>query len=114
MRYFNSLAKLLPWGLRKLHEQELVLAGAYQRVFHGNPSQRDQEIVLLDLADFSGFYRVTVPGAEDLAFREGMRAMYGRIFRYIRMTNDEIRSLEEAVRATRIAVAELADGREQE
>jgi len=63
----------------------------------------DQELVLVDLAHFSGFYRVTPPESGDrdhIVFNEGMRTLYGRIFQYLRMSNDEIRSLETAARQT--------------
>lgn len=78
---------------------------AYQRVFLGQADDTDREIVLVDLATYTGFYRVTPPGDSEgsrdmIVFNEGMRAAFGRIFMHIRMTNEEMASLETAARQT--------------
>lgn len=96
-------------------EAELRLTLAFQRVFRGSPSSEDQELVLLHLADSSGFYRATAPelGRDVLLFNEGARALYGRIFRYLRMSGDEINELETAARelaAQRQALAQGTNG----
>lgn len=65
----------------------------------GEPStDEDREIVLTDLANVSGFFGVTPFGttAEDRAMRDGMRAVYAHIHGYLRMTERERQSLEEA------------------
>lgn len=61
------------------------------------------------LANHTGFYRVTEPGAGALDFAEGKRAVYGRVFRFLRMSDAEVASLEEAARAEA-----LTDAREGE
>lgn len=83
-------------------EAELRLALAYQRTFTGTPNNEDQELVLVDLADYSGFYRVTPvdTGRDQIVFNEGLRSLYGRIFRYLRMSDHERQSLEAAARET--------------
>jgi len=92
----RSVSTGLPAGSRRGAKAQQKLTAAYREVF--KVGREEAEIVLADLAEFSGFYRVTQPGAGDLAFNEGMRAVYGRIFRFLRMTDQEIRELEEAAR----------------
>lgn len=101
MQFFSNLAKLLRVQRnRSVAETELRRIQAYNSVFLGNSTEEDRQIVLVDLADYSGFYRVTPPGAGDVVFNEGMRAVYGRIFRHLRMSSEEIASLEIAARET--------------
>jgi hypothetical protein len=101
MRYFRHLGRLLWANRASPADAELRLANAYQRVFLGSATREDQEIVLVDLADFTGFYRVTSPEfvpRETVFYNEGMRGAYGRIFRYLRFGDDERASLETAAR----------------
>lgn len=81
------------------------LARSYQRLFTGHGSERDAQIVLTDFAAYTGFYRVNGPGigGEDRAFSDGMRAAYGRLHGFLRMTDDERRQLEEAARQEALA-----------
>lgn len=80
----------------------MFLVGAYRRVFveGGAASTEDKQVVLADLANASGFYRVSGPGmsAEDRAFADGMRATYARVHLFLKMTPDEVGHLEEAAR----------------
>jgi hypothetical protein len=114
MPFFRSLVRLLsPGRPASLLEAEARIALAYQRVFTGSSSAEDQGIVLVDLANFTGFYRVTPPEAGDrdtIVFNEGMRAAYGRIFQYLRMSDTEVLSLEVAARQTAAQVSGLAPG----
>jgi hypothetical protein len=100
MRFYQALIKLL--SAKSLPDAELRLGLAYQRVFSGSPTDDDQRIVMVDLADFSGFYRVTstADGRDEIVFNEGKRAAYARIFRYLRMSAEEMASLETAARET--------------
>lgn len=103
MHSFRNLAKALfssPQASQA--DAELTLARAYQAVFLGNPKSDQQALVLVDLAEFTGFYRVTPPVGDTsmVFFNEGMRGAYGRIFRYLRMSADEIVALETAARET--------------
>ena len=96
---------------------EARIALAYQRVFTGTPDAEDQGIVLIDLANFTGFYRVTPPEAGErdiIVFNEGMRAAYGRVYQYLRMTDAEILSLEIAARQTAAGVSGLAPNQLEE
>lgn len=108
MRWRN-LSGLFAPQLRRRLQARLALGSAYRRLFAGRGSKADAEMVLADLANHTGFYRVTEPGAGSLDFAEGKRAMFGRLFRFLRMAEDEIEALEEAARAEA-----LADAREGE
>jgi hypothetical protein len=95
-------------GFRRSGHAIAKLSNAYEALFTGHGSKEDAEIVLADIANWTGFYRVNGPGlsAEDRAFFDGQRAVYGRIFRFLRMTEDERRQLEEAARAEALVDAE--------
>jgi len=112
MPFFSSLIQMLnPRDARSRFHAETRIALAYQRVFTGTPDGEDQGIVLVDLANFTGFYRVTPPEAgkrDAIVFNEGMRAAYGRIFQYLRMSDVEIQALEMAARQTSAGVSGLA------
>jgi hypothetical protein len=89
-----------PAGWRRSSSAKLRLSEAYQRVFTGGADANDAQIVLTDLANETGFYRVNDYGvsADDRAFSDGKRAAFARIFQFLRMSNEERRSLEEAAR----------------
>src|SRR5262245_26409068 len=109
--YRNLVRRLFQEHQASPAEAELRLAAAYQRTFMGSPTNEDQELVLVDLADFSGFYRVTAPqsGSDQVFFNEGLRALYGRIFRYLRMSDAERQALETAARETAAARQALVE-----
>lgn len=111
MPFFQSLIRMLSRNPASRMQAEVRIAVAYQRVFTGTPDGEDQGIVLTDLAHYTGFYRVTPPETGDrdtVIFNEGMRAVYGRIFQYLRMSDAEILSLEIAARQTSAGVTGIA------
>ncbi len=97
-------------------QAEIRLARAYQRVFQGSPDKDDQNIVMVDLADFTGFYRVTgtVDGRDEIVFNEGKRTAFARIFKYLRMSNEEMTSLETASRETSAARVGLEPNQQED
>lgn len=102
MNLFHHLSRYFrPGSIAATRE----LAASYQRLFTGHGTEKDAQIVLADFAAYTGFYRVNGPGVagEDRAFADGMRAAYGRLFGFLRMTDDERRQLEEAARQEAIA-----------
>jgi len=115
---FASLVRLLnPKRRASRLEAEARIAIAYQRVFTGSPNSEDQSIVMVDLANFTGFYRVTPPEGGDrdtIVFNEGMRTAYGRIFQYLRMSDAEVLSLEIAARQTSAGLTGLAPDQQEE
>lgn len=80
----------------------VFLIGAYRRVLvrGGIATDEDKQIVLADMANASGFYRVSGAGisATDRAFADGMRATYARVHLFLKMTPEEVGHLEEAAR----------------
>lgn len=97
---WNSLASLFTKGRRRKYEASVRLTQAYQQVFAGKPSQQDQELVLADLANVSGFYRTSPHGfsSEQLWQMDGARRVYGRIFDHLRLDEADLHALETAAR----------------
>ncbi len=81
----------------------LRLALAYHNVF--KTQDEDVQLVLADLADYTGFYRVNGEGIppDDRAFSDGKRAAFGRLFRFLNLTDDEKNALVQAARAETLA-----------
>lgn len=78
---------------------EETLAHAYNNVFHGNATKAEQQMVLADLEKESGFVQVVLPGpGVSLDFENGKRYMFGRIFRFLSMTQEEHDALHAAAR----------------
>jgi hypothetical protein len=104
-----ALTQRLPRGSRRGAVARKALTDAYVRVFvAGGANDEDRRIVLADLADFSTFYRVNGPGiaADDRAFTDGQRSVFGRLFSFLRMTEEQTRLLEEAARAEAVTDSE--------
>lgn len=96
----HSLAAELPAGRRRGKDAERRLADAYRALFAARASKRQAEMVLADLARESGFF--TTMGApfshDERAHRDGQRAVFGHIYRFLRMTSGELTALQEAAR----------------
>lgn len=82
------------------------LTKAYRDVF----LRKDEsvEIVLADLANFCGFYKVPPIGSppETLLVDQGLRAAFGRLFSFLSLPEDRLKALEEAARREAIADSE--------
>lgn len=79
-------------------EQKLV--DSYREVFCKEGEA--VEMVLADLAAWTGFYQVDPPGDLSLyqaGYRAGLRAAFGRLFHFMSLTDEQLRALEEAARA---------------
>lgn len=76
----------------------LDLEAAYREVFaaHSEASQ----IVLNDLAQFTGFYGVLPIGTaeRDMQYREGSRAVFARIFQFLSQSTEGAGALDESAR----------------
>ena len=106
-----NLASSFPNGRKRGAAASKRLVSAYNAVFTGKGSAEDADMVLADMANFTGFYRVNGIGVsgEDRAFADGLRAAYGRIFRFLNLTDAERRSLEFAAREEALADSEEGD-----
>lgn len=78
--------------------RDLRLVTAYKEVFEKN--SESVELVLADLAQFTGFYQVMPPDTppSELAHSNGLRAAFGRLFHFLSLTEDDLRELETAAR----------------
>lgn len=106
----KSISDGLPKGRRRGAQATDKMAGAYRAVFSANGTKQDVEIVLSDLATFSGFYQVGAPDTADgaRAWYDGQRSVFGHILRFLRMSETELHELEEAARME--AIVNLNEG----
>ena len=72
------------------------LSQAYKAVFLGAPTKEDQELVMTDLANVTGFFRSAHPANDDLAFENGKRAVFERLFQMVELPDDEIAAVATA------------------
>lgn len=84
----------------KPHGQDKEITDAYRRLFgHNNDNA---QIVLADLADFCGFYKIEPSGSDMSAYQaghvNGLRSAFGRIFYFLGLNEDDLKALEEAAR----------------
>lgn len=95
-----------PKGARRNDQAHRRLVKAYKEVFRPSESV---DIVLADLANYCGFYKVAPPGtpAEALFYEQGTRAAFGRLFHFLSLPDDRLEDLEKAAQAE-----SLADGEE--
>lgn len=96
----QNLASTQPGKKKRAAPAKLRLTQAYKATFTGHGSQQDAEIVLSDLADVTGFYKVSDgdTSGDKLRFQEGMRFAFARILSHLRMTDTEMAELEKAAR----------------
>ena len=89
-----------PAGRRRGSVSRRRLQAAYDAVFNPDNRSEDVEIVLADLANYAGFYRVMDFGVsgEDRAHADGRRAVFGRIHKFLRLSPKEREGLEIAAR----------------
>lgn len=93
----RSLASERPDGKRRDAAAKERLRQAYASVFRGSA---DAELVLADLANYCGYYKVHSPEVSmSVAFdHNARRAVFGRIFHYLNLSEDERGELAEAAR----------------
>lgn len=95
----RNVVDVLPEKDRSLPQATLRTQQAYAALGNGNPSKEDCQIILVDLALATGYYHTTPAAmpAEQVKYAEGMRAVYGRIMRFINMPLGEVQSYQRAV-----------------
>jgi len=102
-----SLSTQYQRGMRRSKMAEETLSQAYQHVFMGNSTRAEAMMVLADLEKESGFVQVVMPGpGVSMDFENGKRYMFGRIFRYLAMTQEEQDALHKAARLEALTDAE--------
>jgi hypothetical protein len=106
MRMWHTIASQFASGQRRSARAVTSYAEAYEALFSGHGGRKEAEIVLADLAAFTGFYAMTPASELDglrLADANGMRRVYGRILQFLNLTPDERRGLEQAARLEMVA-----------
>jgi len=95
-------------GVKRQATAKRDQAAAYQRLFAGHGGAEDAELVLVDLAEFSGFYKTSPPGTTDgeLRFREGARFVFAHIRSLLGLTEAELQALETAARIEALTIYE--------
>lgn len=96
---WRSVALKHAAGRKRGAKAEEALVRAYHSVF-----LRDDEaveLVLADLANFCGFYKVAPPGTagDTLQYEAGSRAAFGRLFHFLSLSDERLAALEKAARA---------------
>lgn len=100
---WRTLATQLPAGAARQTKAQEKLAAAYREVF--TRDDESVEIVLADLANFCGFYKVPPIGSppETLLVDQGLRAAFGRLFSFLSLPDERMASLEKAARTEALA-----------
>lgn len=104
-----KLRELFKRGRRRGASARLMMRGAYRRVLvEGNSTQQDRDLVLADLGNMTGFYRISQADASDaeLRFAEGKRFVMARILHHLRMPREIQQQLEEAVKQEQLTNTE--------
>lgn len=94
----RTVFDVLPEGATPL-QADVRLVGAYKAFAAGRPSTDDCEIIMVDLASWSGYYNTTSLDADTNQLRqiEGRREVFARIVRMADMPLKELRLLQAAV-----------------
>lgn len=80
-------------------EAELRLASAYEAVFLlRNATKDDLDMVMVDLAEFTGYFAVAPAGTSEAELRDlnGKRAVFARILSLIKLPMGRLSQLREA------------------
>ena len=99
MKNWHNVSAGFKPGERRTALTQKTLVAAYRDVF-GRDNEAVQ-VVLADLANHCGFYRVATPGVtpDALMYDAGMRAAYARIFNFLSLPPEHLAGLETAVRS---------------
>lgn len=104
-----SFRALFERGYLRGAPARLLLAGAYRRTLvEGNATQQDRDLVLTELANQTGYYRVSPAdtGDVELRFAEGKRLIMARILHHLRMPRELQQELEDAARQEQLTKTE--------
>lgn len=102
MRYPVNVLDVLPAHQRTSEAAvDQRLQQAYAAFFSGTPRREDCDIILADLAFYSGYYNTTSmeTPADQVKYSEGRRDVFGRMVRYANMPLAELSELQKSVLA---------------
>lgn len=96
--YWASITK--KFGMLRFLRPQYELTMAYRRVFQGNPSREDQQIVLSDFAAKCGWNTITPSNvaSKELWRREGKREAFAELFGHLSLSEEDIAAMENAIR----------------
>ena len=108
---FDGLARRFQTGFRRKEEAKLKLTEAYEHFAEGTASRQDYELIMVDLAHYSGYFAVTAPNTppDEVIRREGQRYVYERIMSFVCMTPGARDELQHAAAAE--MAADRAEGK---
>lgn len=104
----NSASEGLPKGRRRGAVARKKTVDAYQALFSCNATKEQADIVLVDLAVWTGFYMVTPASAPDSVLRQttGKREAFLRIHNFLSISERENVELHDAARREAIVTIE--------
>nr|WP_321456133.1 hypothetical protein [uncultured Cohaesibacter sp.] len=93
MRLWNRASK----GRKARHSRQRLI-DAWHRFSNGKATKDDFEIIMVDLANFSGWDRFSdhPPDNAEAQFNEGKRSVFGRAFSFLTMTQADRVGLAQA------------------
>ena len=94
-----SVASKMEKGKSRTSKAQRMLQQSYEHLFEGNGTPDEAEIVLSDLARHSGYYNTAEPTVtpNELLYREGKRALFGRILQFLNLPDEARDQLNAAV-----------------
>jgi len=103
---WRALSTQMNAGRGRGSQAQEKLAAAYREVFCRD--SESVELVLADLANFCGFYKVPPIGSppETLLVDQGLRAAFGRLFSFLSLSDERMAELEKAAREEAYADSE--------
>jgi len=98
MTSFRSVSSTFKPGQRRKSLAKEWVVQAYERLFKS--TGQDAEVVLVDLAEFCGYYDVCPPNvsSEELRYVEGKRAAFAHVLHHLNLAPERRIALEQAAR----------------
>lgn len=100
---FATIADVLARGIpRNDLTRDARLMEAYVAFSEGRASREDAELILVDLAIYSGYFHVSERGSTgtEMAYDAGARSVFARIMFMLNLPMDRVADLQRALTAT--------------
>jgi hypothetical protein len=107
-----TIADLVSTAPRSAAAQRRLLE-AYRALFEGTGGKEDAEVVMVDLAQFSGYFQFAGPSAThgERAYNDGARSVFGHIMTKLTVPQSTLNAIADAVVRERTASRD-AEGQE--
>lgn len=88
-----------PAEMARGSKAQLALRSAYIAFRNGRATKQQADLIITDLAKYSGYYNTTSSSEPDHVLRhnEGGRELFGRVMRFMNPTLRELEALQRAV-----------------